>query len=688
MTHAAPKGLGALTESLIQMLRTGHVALRGAPLHAALAQLATGAEDDDRDEAARAFVAAARQRLAAASPPLTSMEIANAVGLVAQEIERLEVAGDRALTMPPPVPTEPEREVRDDRWRYEQSWLPRRARLTLRFEDAEQLARFCEMLVRERAFECRIDTPPPEFAAIEMDVGVLGEADGISVGAGVVEVRGPRVRCAVQHVPAGVRRTAARRRARLSGAARRGANVHGHTAPPVQPIRSDFADVPTGGHKPARDRKSALRRRGRTRTHTPAARPARRVEDELTRFGRERLVLAGPGPDDVLVDTTATPRATDPPLGSAHTPALSPALAARAAQAALAPVAFGPIVSRDGGGPLPGGLPAVLVRAATAFPMASLEVLTETGRWEAAFAGDALLSVRDAEEAAPAALPTDRAGDALARLLGRDLYAWELRGHGAAAVPRGASVLPYLWAWLRRRCDALSDSSARAALGARLSDRGCLCVPSTVSLDELEPDPAWRAAAATLVGDRALETILNESDPGMLRVVATLDAAGFIAWTTAESGLERVARAWPWIIEKADDPFAANPYDLLEAHWAADGALVRHAAERVARALDLDFVAVHGDDRQRVIARRLRAAIFDVAERLQNPVTRARCRADLVDDAQAAVELQTFRAQAEVGLVGADVRLAIDSLRRVVELAPMDSRARDQLEALIARDAT
>ncbi len=719
MPSNPPKGLGPFTQSVRDLLEEVYPALPTAEMHIAFADVVGG---EHKSKGNTAAFADAIRRLLQDHAPLGPNAVTNALGAIAEEMAQLEASGVRSLARQ--IQRSSSRDLRDDRWTFEQYWKPTASHLVLRFPDEEHMGRFCERLVREQTFECHLDNPPQEFSAISLNIGVVGVELEVIVAAGIVRVKPDNtVLCAIQHVPAGIRRSAARRRARLS---QNVMAVSGTSTPTGQTdvIRSaftterdtltpigDFANVPTGGHQVVttnvtnRDR-SALRKRGRSR-HAASYRGTD-IEDELTRFGRMSGQRRAPELDSLQhvaeqltshevrsearraeptspfdqSDTQPVARLRDTQSSghymaadsSRHTPIASRAVGAT-------------IVSRASGAHPLGGPPALLLRAANLHAVSILDLTTPTGRWCFTIASGALETARPFPGSRPLLLDADGGVASLRAVLGDEVVAFDISAYEPRATQRRGHgpVVPQAWAWLRDVCLRMDTIEVERVLARHLPHHANLADGAEDLIDAL-PFTSIEADFIELLSvGMTLETSMEQSGMPEVRsraLALAMERGGLLSWRTPRTRESRINDAWLWIATKLRDVESGNPFDLLEAHWASDASLIRHACDTTLRTLDLDFVAAEGNSMQRSVATRVRDALIAARDRLHDPLERTNERRKLVTEDHLAHSLQLFESQAESALRESNNAMAIDSLRRVVELAPNRRSARAQLDAL------
>ena len=278
----------------------------------------------------------------------------------------------------------------------------------------------------------------------------------------------------------------------------------------------------------------------------------------------------------------------------------------------------------------------------------------------------------------------------LKALFDEEVRSYEIRGYESmrSAASHQMAIAPVAWASLRDACGDLSQDTLEEKMAAHVADRpsfvhDAFIGPSALRLGNRER----RFVDEVLDGKVSVNEGLARSPlrrrPSLALLVA-LDQAGLVKWERMRTEASRIARVWPAIEAKLRDLPSADPFDLLEAHWSSDGVLAQEAFASEVRTLDLDYVIRNGTDEQVEIAEQVHAGLRRACDLLQDKNSRREERAKIVDEFNRRTAVHLYEKQAELALFKADFPSAVDSLRRVVELAPGHATAKAQLETILA----
>ncbi|MCB9507809.1 MAG: hypothetical protein H6700_09845 [Myxococcales bacterium] len=409
-----------------------------------------------------------------------------------------------------------------------------------------------------------------------------------------------------------------------------------------------------------------------------------------------------------------------------------------------APIAFteedglrlGALIARRAGAGSEGGVPSLVLQTCGGYPASILEVATGTRHWRVALREDSALDVRvspeprefsfhnlvaasglvDAAALSNAvaearsggsrlsdvlvrsqllrfrqldAIVQARAGLMLRALLAEPVVSFEVRAHEAIEAPGTTpiQIAPSAWSALLAHCDAMTQEALERLLESHHSDRPSFVATAFIGASGLRLDSRQRRfVEQVLVGDVGITQGLAQSPlrrrPSLALLVA-LDLAGLVHWERSETSASRIGRVWPAIVQKQRDVVHANPFELLEAHWSADGHLVQEAFQAELRNLDLEYVIHNGTAEQQAGGQATYRALVAARDALQDPAVRRARREQLVDDFNRRAAVQLYEKQAELALFKGDYAAATDALRRVVELAPRHPSAGAQLRAIL-----
>lgn len=396
---------------------------------------------------------------------------------------------------------------------------------------------------------------------------------------------------------------------------------------------------------------------------------------------------------------------------------------------------FGEELGTESGTSSEGGAAAVMLALASAYPAVSLRMVVGGARWRALFREDLLLDIRQEPEdprfdivrlvresglcserdLGGALDDADRNGVTLLDQLGRGrvlryreidalqgsrikmmlhylgrarLDRWEAVGFDFVELvgPPPVEFAAEAWRSVMEAVDALPVQQVEQALSAHMGARpkyrrAARLTPRSLRMSAKEE----KFVDAVLNGEQSVRQSIARSPlrrRASLCIVLALDRIGMIEWEVVDAHVARVQKAMPAIRERLAAAGSANPFSLIGAHWSSDEVLLLEAWRAAIQSLDLTFVVEHARDGDHEAATALHQKLTEARDRLRTREMREGARRTLCDDFERRAAVQLYAKQADLALFKKDVRQAADSLRRMVELDPRQTKAARQLEAV------